>query len=278
MTWSKVLRELWNVADKYYLIAGIAFLLFYVLLRRRISWKKIQLRFPGNRDYRRELVYSTISILIFALPPILLLDEPHLRPHTTIYRDISLHGWWYFFGLFPLLFLMHDAYFYWMHRLIHHPVLFRQFHLVHHRSVNPSPWAAYAFHPLEAFLESLIFVIFLFTLPISGWHLLVFFVISLLYNVYGHLGYELYPAGFSRHWLGRWVNTSVSHNQHHHHFKGNYGLYFLFWDRMMGTMREDYDEAFAEVTGRVAGVVGVAGESAPASKRPAEAPEPVKNM
>ncbi|HVS96794.1 MAG TPA: sterol desaturase family protein, partial [Puia sp.] len=189
MTWSAILHELWNVADKYYVIAGIAFLVFYVLLRKRIFWKKIQRRFPANQDYVRELVFSTVSILIFSLPPIILLHERHLRPHTTFYTDIARHGWWYFFGVFPLLFLLHDAYFYWMHRLIHHPRLFRRVHLVHHRSVNPSPLAAYAFHPAEAFLESLIFVIFLFAVPVTAWHLLIFFVISLVYNVYGHLGY-----------------------------------------------------------------------------------------
>jgi sterol desaturase/sphingolipid hydroxylase (fatty acid hydroxylase superfamily) len=50
--------------------------------------------------------------------------------------------------------------------------------------------------------------------------------------------------------LGKWINTSVNHNQHHQYFKGNYGLYFLFWDRMMGTIRKDYDEKFDEVKNR----------------------------
>jgi lathosterol oxidase len=247
MNWTKFLHALLQVADKYYVIAGVAFLVFYVLLRKRIAWKKIQPRYPAAADYRRELLFSTVSIVIFSLPPLILVQNDSLRPHTTYYASIARHGWVYFFAAFPLMFLMHDTYFYWMHRLIHHRRLFRLFHLVHHRSVNPSPWSAYAFHPLEAFTESLIFVIFLFTIPINTWHLFIFFLLSLMYNVYGHLGFELYPAGFHRHWLGRWVNTSVCHNQHHRHFKGNYGLYFLFWDRMMGTLREDYDAAFSEV-------------------------------
>jgi len=46
------------------------------------------------------------------------------------------------------------------------------------------------------------------------------------------------------------VNTAVAHNQHHKYFKGNYGLYLLFWDRIMGTMRDDYDEAFDQVKSR----------------------------
>ena len=148
------------------------------------------------------------------------------------------------------MFLIHDAYFYWTHRIMHHKSLFNIMHLVHHKSTNPSPWAAYAFHPLEAIIEQGIFVVFLFTLPIHKSHLGIFFLLSILYNIYGHLGWELYPKGFSKHFIGKWINTSVNHNQHHKYFKGNYGLYFLFWDRLMGTIRADYDEAFEEIKNR----------------------------
>lgn len=250
MTWTQFFKELIRVADKYYLVGGLAFILFYWLFRRKLSWKKIQRSFPGRKDYAREIGFSTVSIILFALPPLVVVHSDAIRPHSTFYKDISLHGWAYFFLAFPIMIFLHDTYFYWMHRLIHHPRLFRLFHLVHHRSTNPSPWAAYAFHPLEAVLESMIFVIFLFTIPITGWHLFVFFLVSLIYNVYGHLGFELYPKGFQRHRLGRWVNTSVSHNMHHRHFKGNYGFYFLFWDRWMGTLRTDYEAVFQEVTTR----------------------------
>jgi lathosterol oxidase len=246
-----ILIDLVDVADKYYVVAGVAFLLVYVVLRRRIGWRKIQLRYPADKDYRREILDSTLSIFIFALMPIIILRVPAIRVHTQLYGPIAARGWAYFFFVFPVLFVVHDAYFYWMHRIIHHPRLFRLVHLEHHRSVNPSPWAAYAFGPIEAFHEALIFPIFLFTIPVTVWHVFVFFILSIIYNVYGHLGFELYPKGFHRSWVGRWVNTSVSHNQHHHHFKGNYGLYFLWWDRWMGTIREDYNGAFEEVTGRV---------------------------
>ncbi|MEO6316932.1 MAG: sterol desaturase family protein [Chitinophagaceae bacterium] len=145
------------------------------------------------------------------------------------------------------MFIIHDTYFYWTHRLMHHKKLFRLFHLVHHHSTNPSPWAAYSFHPLEAVVEAGIFAVFLFIIPVHPLHFYIFFFFMIVYNVYGHLGYELYPKGFSRHWLGKWVNTSVSHNQHHQYFKGNYGLYFTFWDRLMGTIRNDYEKQFEAV-------------------------------
>ena len=64
------------------------------------------------------------------------------------------------------------------------------------------------------------------------------------------------PKGFHKTWIGRWVITSVSHNLHHKRFTGNFGLYFLFWDRAMGTMREDYDRMYEEATERPFGGFG----------------------
>jgi sterol desaturase/sphingolipid hydroxylase (fatty acid hydroxylase superfamily) len=250
MDWKKFVYILLSNADKYFLIAAPVFVLFYIILRKAIAQTKIQIRFPKITDYVREIIFSTLSIIIFSVPPLVILYSKSIRPHTTFYTQIDQYGWVYLIAAFPVMLLMHDAYFYWAHRLMHTPKIFKWVHLVHHKSTNPSPWAAYAFHPLEAVIESLIFVIFLFTIPIHTIHLTVFFIISLVYNVYGHLGFELYPSGFSSHWLGKWINTSVSHNQHHQYFKGNYGLYFTFWDRMMGTMRQDYDAAFEKLKAR----------------------------
>ncbi len=250
MTFYDYLKIIRNVGSRYFIVAGVAFLLCYVFFRQTRASRKIQLKFPENKDYLREILHSISTILIFALVPLFLLKNPEIRSYTTFYLKISDYGWIWFFLAFPVMFIMHDTYFYWMHRLMHHPGLFKLFHLVHHRSTNPSPWAAYAFHPLEAIIEIGIFVVFLFTIPMHALHFFLFFFMSIIYNVYGHLGWEIYPKGFNRHWLGKWINTSVNHNQHHQYFKGNYGLYFLFWDRMMGTIREDYDQRFDEVKNR----------------------------
>lgn len=240
------------------MIAGFAFLLFYFVWRNRLFYKKIQARFPKNQDYLREIFYSFLTICIFSFVSVVLFSHPKVVPHTTRYLQIADYGWAYYFLVYPLMFLMHDTYFYFSHRLMHHKALFKWFHLVHHKSTNPSPWAAYAFHPLEAVVEVGIVVIFLFTIPIHKSHLLIFFLMMIIYNVYGHLGYELYPKGFSKSAVGRWINTSVNHNQHHQYFTGNYGLYFLFWDRVFGTVREDYDAKYEEVKTRQQAVIAKA--------------------
>lgn len=245
----------WKVGGRYFFFAGIAYLLYYVVWKKNFSKNKIQLRYPKPADYRREIGFSVLTILIFSAVPFIMLNNDSIRVHTTYYKDIHQHGLLYFYLAFPIMFFMHDTYFYWMHRLMHHPKLFKTFHLLHHRSVNPSPWAAYAFHPLEAIVEVGIVVIFLFTIPIHLLHLGLFFIFMIIYNVYGHLGWELYPKKFSRNRIGKWINTSVSHNQHHQHFKGNYGLYTLTWDRWMGTIRKDYETKFEEVKKKQTGLV-----------------------
>lgn len=249
MIWQDYLRILSLVGGRYFIIAGLSFAVFYILLKRKNPLKKIQAKFPKNDDYAREIGYSVITLFIFAAVPILLLKTP-IQKFTIFYTDISKHGIPYFVFAFVLMIFVHDTYFYWMHRLMHHPKLFKILHLVHHKSTNPSPWAAYAFHPLEAVIEAGIFPVFLFIIPVHPIHLGVFFLFMIVYNVYGHLGFELYPKGFSKHPIGKWIHTSVNHNQHHQYFKGNYGLYFLIWDRLMGTIRSDYDARFEETKRR----------------------------
>ena len=230
-----------RINSRYFIFAGCSFLLFYVLLKNKLQSRKIQDDFPAKTEYRREIIFSLISMSIFALIATFIFSVA--RPYTFLYQDINQYGYPYFFLSIGLMVLIHDAYFYWMHRLMHHPFLYRKIHLIHHRSTNPSPWTAYAFHPIEAVIEAGILVLIVFVLPCHVMALISFFLFQIMYNVYGHLGYELYPAKLNQHKWGKWLNTSVAHNQHHHHFEGNYGLYFTFWDRLMGTLRADYDRA-----------------------------------
>lgn len=238
-----------TIVLRYIIIAGLAFLVFYVIYKNKWGYKKIQLKFPKPKDHFREIGYSVITMAIFSVVPYVLLNEP-VRKYTQFYGNINDYPIWWFWLAFVLMLLLHDAYFYFTHRLMHHPKLFKLVHLVHHKSTNPSPWAAFAFHPFEAVVEVGIVIIFIFIMPIMKWHLFFFFLFMMLYNVYGHLGWELYPKGFAKSKIGKWINTSVNHNQHHQYFKGNYGLYFLWWDRWFNTIRPDYETQFEEVKGR----------------------------
>ena len=242
------LNEAYGIVSDYFIFAGSAFLLFYFILKKPMWFRKVQKKLPKVNDYGRDILYSLITVTIFATAGLLIAFV--WRPYTNLYNDIDQYGMAYYLFTWVWMFFLHDTYFYWMHRLMHQPVLFKHVHLVHHKSTNPSPWTAYAFHPFEAVAEVGILPLIAFTLPVHFPALGFFFLFQIIYNVYGHLGFELYPKGFNKHWLGRWVNTSVAHNLHHKGFRGNYGLYFLFWDRLMGTLRSDYDSTFDETTAK----------------------------
>jgi lathosterol oxidase len=231
---------------RYILLAGTAFLVFYVIFKKKLLLSKIQQKFPKNKDYFREIAFSFITFLIFTLVGVALYN-PTVRPYTNTYFQISDYGYLYLSFSFVLMIIMHDTYFYWAHRFMHHPKVFRYFHYVHHQSTNPSPWASFSFQPLEAMVEAGIFIIFAFSIPIHFYVLIAFLIFMTAYNVYGHLGWELYPKKFEKSSLGKWINTSISHNLHHQYFKGNYGLYFMFWDRWMGTVSKNYAETFESI-------------------------------
>jgi Delta7-sterol 5-desaturase len=246
-------HEIFRVAKDYFVFASATFFLFYVVLRKPLWFRKIQQKMPSFKDYRRDILFSLVSITISAITIVLTFYVG--SKHNNVYHDINEHSIAYYLFTFVWMFFLHDTYFYWMHRAMHHPLLFKHVHLIHHKSTNPSPWTAYAFHPLEAISEAFILPLIAFTLPVHTSAVIFFFVFQISYNVYGHLGFEILPKGFHKTWIGRLVNTSTAHNIHHHKFKGNYGLYSLLWDRLMGTVREDYDATYEKVTSRPKNVV-----------------------
>lgn len=234
---------------RYFIIAGLAFLVFYIFRPDyKKLHKKIQQRFARVSDYKREIAFSMSTFVIFAAMGFIVRSSP-LGEHVKIYKDISEHGWLYFFASIVAMIFIHDTYFYWTHRLMHHPRIYPIFHKTHHLSVNPSPWASFSFHPLEAVVEFGIIFIFLFLFPIHVFAILTFSMFMMLENVMGHVGYEIFPKGWNKNWLTKWINTSTNHNMHHQYFRGNYGLYFTIWDRLMDTLHPKYEERFEEVAG-----------------------------
>ena len=138
MTWFAHLPLITLVIGlRYFIIAGILFFVFYKWLRKRISYRKIQARFPKKADYWREIGYSCITIVIFSVVSVIFINPP-LSHITQRYTRIDEHGMVWFVLAFPLMFIVHDAWFYWTHRLMHHPPIFRIFHLVHHRYQSQS--------------------------------------------------------------------------------------------------------------------------------------------
>ena len=236
-------------ALRYLIFCGIAWLLVYVLFRRRWAHRKIIPRFPSSPEVRREMKDSAISLLLFGLVGALTIEAAR-RGWTQAYWRVDERGMAWFFGSIGLTILLHDTWFYWTHRLLHHPRLFRHTHLTHHRSTNPTPWAAFAFSPAEAVVQASIFPLAMVVMPMHLYAFGLFMVWQMTFNVIGHTGYEFHPKWLMKSRLGRVLNTPTNHIMHHEKMRGNYGLYFNVWDRVMGTNHRDYESRFEEVMNR----------------------------
>lgn len=214
------------------------------------GWGRPHASAPARLDYRRqvrrELLYSSGTVLIFGLINAILFGWGLIDYSLLYYRLDSYPAWWFWLSI-ALMLLLHDTMFYWAHRAMHTDRLYRAMHLLHHRSVHPTTFTSYSFHPGEALAEALMVTAILFMVPSHPLAFFIFQTISTAYNVYGHSGREFYPRGWGGHWLGRWLNTSTLHAFHHARERANYGLYFLFWDRLMRTLEASKETAAAPV-------------------------------
>lgn len=233
-------------------VVGTLVMMSVLWLVHRTTWRAriIQDRRPTRADYAREIRTSVGAIAVYALvtTPVL-----WLRSHgygADRFMDASPLV---IAAFVALLLVAHDAYFYWTHRLLHDPRLFKRMHRLHHRSITPTPFAAYAFSVYEAVVQVGFVALWVLLIPTPQWSLFIFLGIMIVRNVTGHAGTELHPRGMADHPVFGWITTTTHHDLHHGGgFNYNYGLYFTWWDRMMGTEHPRYREIYREITGRTA--------------------------
>ena len=230
--------------ERYALFAIGVWVVLWVCLAGVVRGRKIRTETPPARQLVTEFfvslrsvaIFSTIGLLTFLLERIGLLPGPALAA-----------GWglgWFWLSL-VLMIIGHDAYFYWSHRLMHHPRLFRRFHRRHHKSMNPSPFTAYSFDLAEAAVMASFVPLWMALVP-TDWPVLGLFMLhQIVRNTLGHAGYELMPARADGRPMFDFLTTTTHHDLHHAEAGWNYGLYFTWWDRLLGTEHPDYHARFA---------------------------------
>jgi sterol desaturase/sphingolipid hydroxylase (fatty acid hydroxylase superfamily) len=235
---------------RYALFSGATWLVLWVILARPLAGAKVR---PGQVPPWRQLVreavvslrsvavYSTVGLLYVGLEKLgLLWGRPVAEQLGPVWAVAA----------FCVMAVAHDTWFYWTHRLMHDPRLFRRFHRTHHRSHNPSPFTAYSFDVAEAAVQALFVVVFVLVFPVTPATVGAYVVFQIARNTIGHCGYELFPATRDGRPLFDWMTTVTHHDLHHARAGTNYGLWFTWWDRWMGTEDPTYHARFAEVAAR----------------------------
>jgi len=201
--------------------------------------RNVQSRTPAAGQRRREFLDSMLTVLIFSANGALIFAGAKAGV-LHVYTDIAERGWIYAGVSLVVLVLAHDTWFYWTHRLLHQRWMFPWSHRTHHRSVAPTPWAAYSFAPAEAVIQAVFLTLMLLVLPLHPLVIFVFLAHMIVRNVLGHAGVELMPRAWLAGWWGRWFTTTLHHDLHHADGRHNYGLYFAWWDRIGGTEHPEY--------------------------------------
>ena len=225
-----------------YAVAALA--VFALIRLAPLAGRKIRLQAPGAAQMAREVAASARTVVIFSLSGVASIVAGR-HGLQKLYADPAALGWIWFWASILILIVLHDAWFYWTHRLLHHPKLFRRWHGLHHRSKHPSPFTAYAFDVAEATVNALFLPLALVFLPVSELAVFLFLGHMIVRNTIGHSGYELYPARRDGRPLFDFMTTVTHHDLHHAQAGWNYGLYFTWWDRLMGTEHPHYAETFA---------------------------------
>lgn len=225
------------VAARYLAVSGA-----FALVTRRLRPEVYAPAEPRERarlarQMRAEVRWSLLAAFIYAVPAGIVAVGWRELGWSAIYSDPYEYGLLWLPGSVLLYLFLHDTYFYWSHRAMHHPRLFRPMHAVHHDSRPPTAWAAMSFHPWESLAGALVIPGLALIIPIHWAALLVVLTVMTFFGVTNHMGWEIFPRSWVHGPFGKAMITASHHHLHHRHYRCNYGLYFRFWDRVCGTDR-----------------------------------------
>ena len=212
---------------RYFLVAGGAYWLFY-------SPNKPFKQDPKKRQLIKKDITLSIAATIASAICAALVMTVYDSGSTLLYSSIQQHGIAYLFISFLSVVLLQDTCYYFLHRGFHHPLVYNWLHKGHHRSKEPTPWTSFALDFPEALIQGLFLVVIILIVPLH-FAVLAFWLITMtVWSLVTHLGFELFP-NFPNYWLGKWLISSNHHALHHRQYTKHYGLYFTFWDRLLGT-------------------------------------------
>ena len=232
-----------------YGIIVIVYLVVWKLLKKRLKNWRIQLkeRVDANQ-IKSELLNSLFTLMVSTIIVLIIYSLKSLG-YTKIYVDINEYPKFFAYGGFFIFLLFDDTWFYWIHRLLHHPNIFKYIHKVHHKSIDVNPFTSLSFHWAEALLLTFwivpVSMIFPMYVPALG----ILQIWGLLDNIKSHLGYEFFPSWWNKS-FGKLMTSSTHHNMHHTKFNGNYGVHFRIWDRLLGTEFKDYESEYDRIQER----------------------------
>jgi Delta7-sterol 5-desaturase len=217
--------------------AGVFALVMYLASRGAF---RFLIRAPGPRpaQVHREVYNSALSVVLYN--GVQLVTRIFVLAFGYVVTLNAPMPFWEVALSFPLVLIVHDAYFYWTHRWMHYPRLFRSFHWEHHKSQAPTVFTAYSFAIPEAIVQGLFGVFYVALFPATFATLIFFQFVEIFHNLAIHSGIDVFPRTLVIHKRWGWLAGPTYHDLHHRTARGNYGLYTRLWDRLCKTEHPDF--------------------------------------
>ncbi|MEM1251895.1 MAG: sterol desaturase family protein [Cyanobacteria bacterium P01_H01_bin.21] len=217
--------------------AGIYWLLYSVIDKQPSDPQTDERRQKTIVD---DIKLSVLSVVFFAFAAscFMLCYRAGL---TKVYTHLQLKDIGYIVFSYVAVLILQDAYFYFTHRLLHLPLLFKWAHQGHHQSRPPTPWTFFALEPTEALAQIVLLLGIVLVIPLHLGVLVAILITMTVWTVGNHLGLQVVPISQTSSWWGRWFIGSTHHLIHHRRYNRHYGLYFTFWDRLLGTEDKHYE-------------------------------------
>lgn len=208
-------------------------------------WPRESERFLFGSQTRENVFWAFASGVPFATAWEVLTHWLFANGHIP-WLQWATHPVW-FVVILVLTPLWREVHFYWVHRLIHVPFLYRTVHSLHHRNTNPGPWSGLSMHPIEHLLYYSAVAIH-WVVPSHPIHAMYNLFHLTMAPVPGHTGFEKVELG-----EGRAIDTGcLNHYLHHKYFEVNYADGAIPFDRWFGSFHDGSPEAHSAMKQRLA--------------------------
>ena len=240
-----------NAAAIFVMYGSVEF--FYYVKRRQGTRFKFNGKFPADKPsdvfwFKSQNIDNVLRSFLIGIPCWTLVEVLMLWAFANGYCPWlawSEHPI-YLVALTLLAPVIHEVHFFFIHRAIHTPLLYKWVHSIHHNSINPSPWSSHSMHPVETLIYH----------SVALWHLVIpSNPIVALFQLHiagfgalnGHIGFDkLELAGDST-----LDSHAYAHYLHHKYFEVNYGGEGLVpLDRWFGTWHDGSKAGDAQMDAR----------------------------
>ena len=147
----------------------------------------------------------------------------------------SVPSFFEYFWQLALGLFVEDFFFYWSHRILHHPMLYKRIHKKHHEFYNTICVSGFYAHPVEFIIGNYFPSMATMLMLKSRMHVVTWIAwinFKMLSTHDAHSGYD-FDFSFLRALPS--TTSSVYHNYHHLKNSGNFGSSFRLWDSLFGT-------------------------------------------